>query len=306
MKKNRFIVYDANVSDYAQKIARGAPMYPLEAKEENKTLDTVRRVCRWLLQQGADRDAVVVAVGGGFTTDVAGFAASIYKRGVKYVNVPTTLLGMVDAGFGGKTGVNLDGYKNILGVIRKPEKTEIHPEFLRTLPEREFRSGEAEMLKTFIIGDQYAYEKAVKLISEGAVDCSEFFNLIKLAGKIKKRIVRFDLFEKGRRRKLNLGHTYGHAIEWIQMSEDVTNPYSHGEAVAIGIIKAARLAEERGIAEAGLADRLVADFRFCSLPTELPYTDEQLKAAIEVDKKAEGGKINFVYPKRIGKVVVRK
>ena len=300
--KHIFVVYDRNVEGFAQRIAgqtgnsKKLQMLAITADEAHKTIDTVMEICRWLLEQGADRDALVLAVGGGVTTDMAGFAASIYKRGVRYANVPTTLLSMVDAAIGGKTGVNLDGYKNLLGVIRQPEFTAIFPEALETLPEREFRSGLAEMLKTFIIKNpKGAYERALAAGKELA-------ELIQLAAGIKQEIVEKDEFESGLRRRLNLGHTFAHAIEWWKPGK-----FTHGEAVAIGMVQAARISEKLGIAEeAGLADRIAADLKACGLPTELPCPVEELLPAILKDKKAEGGRINFVLPVKIGKVVVKK
>ena len=164
--KHIFVVCDRNVIPFAQKLAEGRPLLAITADEEHKTFDSVLEICRWLLSEGAERDALVLAVGGGVTTDMAGFAASIYKRGVRYANVPTTLLSQIDAAIGGKTGVNLDGFKNQLGTIRQPEFTAIFPEALSTLPQRELRSGLAEMLKTFIIKNpKGAYERAVALFS---------------------------------------------------------------------------------------------------------------------------------------------
>ena len=200
---------------------------------------------------------------------------------------------MVDAGIGGKTGVNLDGYKNLLGVIRQPEFTAIFPEVLETLPERELRSGLAEMLKTFIIKNpRNAYERT---IAEGPTP-----ELIQLAAGIKQEIVEKDEFEGGIRRKLNLGHTWAHAIEWKQCG------YTHGEAVAIGMVQAAKYSERHGIAEEpGLAERIAKDLKACGLPTELPCPAKDLLPAILKDKKTYGSKIKLVLPLRIGKVVVK-
>lgn len=301
-----FVVYDRNVEEFAEKVACGHPSLAITADEQHKTMDTVLEICRWLLAQKADRNAIMLAVGGGVTSDMTGFAAGIYKRGVRYANIPTTLLAMVDAGIGGKTGVNFCGFKNMLGMIRRPEFTYICTQALKSLPEREMKSGAAELLKTFIIKDgKDCYEKALRAVSE-PFDINAYEPLIKAAAKIKGRIVERDEFENGERRILNLGHTYGHAIEWWQKENGVVNPCTHGEAVAIGIIKAARMSEEEGIAKPGLADKLKADFSYCGLPVELPCPEDELEAAIKQDKKAEGGKINFVYIKRIGKVVVKK
>lgn len=313
--ENIFVVCDRNVETLARSLAPGRPLLAIVADEEHKNMDTVLGICRWLLECGADRDAVVYAVGGGVTTDMAGFAASIYKRGVRYVNYPTTLLCQVDAGIGGKTGVNLDGYKNILGVINFPLETRILPQALETLPERELRSGAAEMLKTFIIKDGGNYRKAVEALSRNKVDTDELAPLIEAAAQVKREIVAQDPTEKGLRRVLNLGHTFAHAIEWYQHGHENpaatipaaagSAPYSHGEAVAIGIIQAARISEELGIAAQGLAERLAEDFRACRLPVELPCRAQLLEQAIWKDKKAEHGIIHFVLIEDIGTVIIK-
>lgn len=370
--ENIFVVCDRNVETLARSLAPGRPLLAIVADEEHKDMDTVLGICRWLLECGADRNAVVYAVGGGVTTDMAGFAASIYKRGVRYVNYPTTLLCQVDAGIGGKTGVNLDGYKNILGVINFPLETRILPQALETLPERELRSGAAEMLKTFIIKDGGNYRKAVEALSRDKVDTDELAPLIEAAAQVKREIVAQDPTEKGLRRVLNLGHTFAHAIEWYQhgharpaaaaaetaaasaasaadgrtsgrtghenpaatrtvaaetvaasvaetaaetaaasattpaaASSAGSAPYSHGEAVAIGIIQAARISEKLGIAAQGLAERLTEDFRACRLPVELPCRAQLLEQAIWKDKKAEHGIIHFVLIEDIGTVIIK-
>jgi len=298
--KKIFMVYDRNVEAYALKLGK-YPSYPLVAGENHKTMETVMGICRWLMEQKADKSALLLAVGGGFTTDVAGFAASIYKRGIRYGNVPTTLLAQVDAAIGGKTGVNLDSYKNMLGVIRQPEFVHISAKPLETLPEEQFLDGAAEMLKTFIISNKdHYYEKAVSVFN-GQYDYKMLEPLIKKAGSIKKKIVRKDPDDTGARRVLNLGHTYAHAIECVSKGS-----ISHGQAVAMGIIRAAELSEKKGIAEAGLADRLRDDFQSCGLKTEIPFSDEELEEAIRQDKKTDNGRLHFVYIERIGKTVVRK
>ena len=305
-KKKIYVVYDRNVEEFALKLAEGHPAFPIIADEEHKTMDTVLDICRWLLAQGADRDAVVWAVGGGVTTDLAGFAASIYKRGVRYANYPTTLLCQVDAGVGGKTGVNLDGYKNMVGVIKFPIYTRILPEVLKTLPPRELRSGAAEMLKTFIIENKNGnYEKAVRLLSEPEIDFGALAPLIEAASAVKRKIVEQDPYEENLRRLLNLGHTYAHAIEWHQRTHGAPDPMTHGEAVAVGMVQAALLSERLGVCQPGLADRLRADLQACGLPTELPCPESELEAALWKDKKAEKGILHFVLIKKIGKVIIK-
>lgn len=308
----------------------GVPGMLVRADESVKTMDTVMDICSWLLEQGADRDALVLAIGGGITSDMTGFAASIYKRGVRFAYVPTTLLSQVDAAIGGKTGVNFEKYKNILGVIRQPEFTYLCPQVLVSLPFRDFLSGVAEMLKTFIIEDNENYYDAVGLLSDMNIryctavaeggdeadvwqECVEEYSdeLLKLIGeaaKVKAGVVSRDQFEGGERRKLNLGHTFAHAIETLAQyrSCDIT----HGEAVAMGIILAAELSEKLAAADPqwmqvcdfDLHQRLVDDFLSVGLPINCPFKMEDLAPLMKKDKKAEGGKIHFVLPAAVGDV----
>ena len=166
--KDVYIVYDRNARNHAEAIATVLNatgkvnvhgLLPIIATEELKTIETALSIDQWLLKENVDRDALLLAVGGGITTDIAGFAASIYKRGIRFAYIPTTLLSQVDAAIGGKTGVNFHWYKNMLGVIRQPEFTYVCPEVLETLPRRDFVSGAAELLKTFIIKDDGYYFK---------------------------------------------------------------------------------------------------------------------------------------------------
>ena len=308
---------------------RSVPGMLIEASEENKSLDTVMEICSWLLEQGADRDALVLAIGGGITSDMVGFAASIYKRGVRFAYVPTTLLAMVDAAIGGKTGVNLQTYKNIIGVIRQPEFTYISAQMLESLPHRDFLSGAAEMLKTFLIEDDGNYEQAVSVLSgmnrrccemmvEGVdeadawKDCvaeslTDLTHLICAAARVKAGVVSRDQFENGERRKLNLGHTFAHAIESLALKYE--NDITHGEAVAMGILLAAELSEKltvrrREYDAAFIYHKLEDDFFACGLPISNPFRVQDMATAMKKDKKAEGGKVHFVLPSFIGDVRV--
>jgi 3-dehydroquinate synthetase len=300
-----FVVYDENASWVAAGVIEAVPgvrgSIAIEATEEDKSMDTVLLIVRSLLEAGASRKALVLAVGGGITTDLAGFAASIYKRGVRYANVPTTLLAQVDAAVGGKTGVNLDDYKNMLGVIVQPVFTFDCAEVLRTLPRRDFLSGAAELLKTFIIdNEEDRYALAVRWLSAGGSE-AELQELVLAAAAVKAGIVSRDPFEAGERRKLNLGHTFAHAIEHeaFRRGDDIT----HGEAVAMGIVLAARLSDALGVSDA-LAPRLAADFAAAGLPTLCPYPLETLAGAMDKDKKAEGACVHFVLAERIGSVII--
>lgn len=299
----------------------------IDASEANKTMATVESVVGNMLEAGADRNVLVLGIGGGITTDLAGFVASIYKRGVRFAFVPTTLLAQVDAAIGGKNGVNFRSYKNMIGVIRQPEFTYIYNESLKTLPQRAFLSGVAELLKTFIIADADAYNDVVGRLkawkaNELDADCSsekdggrsipEIGDLAARAAEIKASIVEQDPEEHGLRRVLNLGHTFAHAIEKLSSGR-----WSHGEAVAVGIILAARLAESLSdkitdsdglpfICEEGLRARLERDFKAIGLPTECPYTLKEMSDAMSKDKKAEGDRINFILPAKIGSVKIVK
>lgn len=309
----------------------------LHTSEEEKSMSTVLEICKWLMDNDAGRNALLLAIGGGITTDMVGFAASIYKRGIRFAYIPTTFLSQVDAAIGGKTGVNFENYKNILGVIRQPEFTYICPEVLGTLPYRDFLSGAAELLKTFIIDNTDSnYEKAVEVLSEihESIDrkqaiashLAELEELAAAAAKIKVGIVERDEFECGERRKLNLGHTFAHAIESVSMSghNGTESGISHGEAVAMGMIMAAKaseryynLASENSLLSddiAGqndtrtktdgksLSTRLIRDFSRCGLPTECPFPPESLSGPMRKDKKAENGIVHFVLIRAIGDV----
>ena len=305
---------------------RGAPGMLVEASEEAKCMDTVMDICGWLLENGADRDALVLAIGGGITTDMVGFAASIYKRGVRFAYVPTTLLAQVDAAIGGKTGVNMDGYKNMLGVIRQPEFTYVCPQVLESLPMEDFQAGAAEMLKTFIIEDDGNYEVAAGLLKSLTNDfielcagstlsdgearwpealtgrLTELTPLIAAAARVKAGVVSRDQFESGERMKLNLGHTFGHAIEALAHKKH--NDIDHGHAVALGMVYAAQLAEKLGMAEPGFAAAIEHDLDACLLLIINPYSIHDMAEAMRKDKTAENGKVHFVLPRAIGDVVM--
>lgn len=322
-----WLVYDRNLAGAADSLAKVLPIssaFAVDATEEGKTVSAVVEICRRLMENGADRRSLLLAVGGGITTDMAGFAASIYRRGIRFAYVPTTLLSQVDASVGGKTGVNLDSYKNMIGTIRQPEFVWLCPEPLLSLSLRDFRSGAAELLKTFIISGGGWYERAVRLLRRlcdhvaGAdIVCGEFLSselerkeladLIEAAVSVKAGIVSEDRFESGRRRVLNLGHTFAHAIEWKGLDAGIpaSAGMSHGEAVSVGIILAASLSEAAGLAPSGFARRLAADFASCGLPVTCPYAIGELTDAMSRDKKSEGDAVRFILMRGIGDVEER-
>lgn len=305
-EKELFLVYDRNV-EWAAEQVKGLlcdvpglrASLPIETGEHLKTMDSVMSICHFLLENGASRKALVLALGGGITTDMVGFAASIYKRGVRFANMPTTLLAQVDAAIGGKTGVNFENYKNILGVINQPEFTYIASHTLSTLSKEDMGSGIAELLKTFILVDAPHYHEAIDCLKAGNPLTT---GLISAASMIKAGVVERDEKENGERRTLNFGHTVAHAIEWWQGEQETEFNYSHGEAVAIGMVEAARLSEKIGVCEKGLAGKLREDFKAVGLPTECPIPVQTIEKAIRQDKKAEGAGIHFILVNKIGKV----
>ena len=274
----------------------GCPVLWVHATEEEKTLATVERLTTQLFDLQADRTTFLLGVGGGITTDLVGFTAAIFKRGLPFGFVPTTLLAQVDASIGGKNGVNFDRYKNMLGTFRQPEFVYIDTDFLQTLPLRQLRCGAAEMLKTFLLADKRAYEEAVKVFRAEKPQVPQW--LVGRAGEIKQALVAQDPEDHGVRRLLNLGHTFGHAIE------KCSTQYEHGEAVAIGIALAARMAVEKGLMATEEADRIVDDLRAVGLPVEPPVSAEELRSAILQDKKRTGERLWFVLPETIGKATL--
>lgn len=316
-KKSTFVIIDNNLQYLAEHFKQFSPIF-LKGGEENKTMETISSLATSLLEAGADRDALIIGIGGGITTDITGFTASIYKRGVKFAFVPTTLLAQVDASIGGKNGVNLHSYKNILGTINQPEWIYICPQLLRTLPEDEFKAGIAEVLKTFILFDKEMYTTAVEYFtrvaqkyngrenqetSYGEIAVEHNIELLTdIIGKCaqyKSGVVERDEFEKGERRLLNLGHTFAHSIEKLTQGE-----ISHGYAVSIGMVIAAKIARAMGSAQEGFAQQLAEDLRSCGLPAtleECPATSHlkmgELAQAIKKDKKVHGSNIHFILPK---------
>ncbi len=319
---NVFIIIDNNLQSLAEQFKEFSPIC-LEFGEQNKVLESVEKISITLLERGADRDALIVGIGGGITTDITGFTASIYKRGVKFAFVPTTLLAQVDASIGGKNGVNLHSYKNILGTINQPQWIYICPQLLQTLPEHEFKAGIAEVLKTFILFDKEWYLKAVEYFTEvsnkfsnadisgstyGKIAVEHNLELLtEIIGKCaqyKSGVVERDEFEKGERRLLNLGHTFAHSIEKLTQGE-----ISHGYAVSIGMVIAAKIAEAMGVAQKGFKQQLIQDLRSTGLPALLEDCEStanlkmcDLAQAIKKDKKVHGSNIHFILPKGLQEV----
>lgn len=258
-----------------------------------------------LLKNKLDRGSCLIALGGGVIGDITGFVASIYMRGINFVQIPTTLLAQVDSSVGGKTGVNHPLGKNMIGTFYQPRIVWIDTDTLKTLPEREFLAGLAEVIKYGIIWDEGFFEFLKKnKESIVALDRSALRHIIKRSCEIKAEVVARDEREAGLRAILNFGHTIGHAIETLTGYRR----YIHGEAVSIGMRVEAILSVSRGIAEAGLDGEITSILNSYGLPINLPYdiNDDEILSSIEIDKKAISGRLRFILPERIGKVRIEE
>ncbi|MGQ9568264.1 MAG: 3-dehydroquinate synthase [Anaerolineae bacterium] len=268
---------------------------PLRATEEGKTLETTAALYQRFLEARLDRGSLVLILGGGVTTDLAGFAAATFMRGLPTFTLPTTLLGAVDASVGGKTGVNLPQGKNLVGVVWPPAAVAVDPVAFYTLPDEEIRAGLAETVKAGLIGSPALF---AHLEEQGLEDLPW---IVAEAVRVKAHIVSEDPYERGPRAYLNLGHTFGHALE-------VLSGYRlpHGQAVAMGMVAASRLGEVLGLVDAAFTARLVALMEALGLPTrppDIPFED--LWQAMHADKKQRAGRLRFVVPAGIGKVCLR-
>jgi shikimate kinase/3-dehydroquinate synthase len=276
-------------------------MCSIPTGEQHKTLATVASLYDQFLAGGLDRSGTVLALGGGVTGDMAGLAAATYMRGVRFVQAPTTLLAMVDASVGGKTGVDLPQGKNLVGAFKQPALVLIDPTVLATLPTDEFRSGMAEMIKHSVIGDAELFAE----LESGQGDKEirrqgDWGDWIAQALQIKIATVEQDPFEQGRRAVLNLGHTVGHALEKLS---DFS--LRHGEAVSIGMVTATRIAVDLGRADASLVDRVEMVLAAWKLPVRCPPFDaDAILAAMIHDKKKQGHGLRWVLPRAIGQVEI--
>lgn len=281
----------------------GAELIELESGEANKTIDVCIQVWRVLSELGADRSSLLVNLGGGVITDLGGFVASTFKRGIAFINLPTTLLAQIDASAGGKTGVDLDGLKNEIGVFAEPAAVFIDPLFLHTLPKRELVSGFAEAFKHALIADAEYWE----LLSGVEMANAEYWEeIIHRSVQIKRTIVQNDPYEKNQRRALNFGHTIGHALETYFL-EKGESTVLHGEAVAAGMICELLLS----VYEAGL-DPNLAEAYIETIVKRFPHltfdsiANERLIEIMRHDKKNANGEIRFALLAAIGKPILDK
>ncbi|MCX5814736.1 MAG: 3-dehydroquinate synthase [Proteobacteria bacterium] len=264
------------------------------AGEESKTLDTVESIYDRFLHRELDRFSFIIGIGGGIVCDVAGFAASTYLRGLRFGFVPTTLLAQVDASIGGKNGVNYKGYKNLIGTFNQPEFVLCDFELLKTLPEGELRNGFSEVIKHAIIGDASLFSYLEDEWKNALMlDADVIEKIVSDSLAVKAGIVSIDETEKSKRRKLNFGHTIGHALEKITGNK-------HGEAISAGMVAAARLSEARGMLSQDDVERIEAVLSNFGLPLRIETDKDMIIDAIRKDKKRSGEEINFVLLHDIG------
>lgn len=294
------IITDVNVGKLYPLESAAAEVITIGSGEEIKTLDTVKEIYAKLLSIQADRSSFIVGIGGGIVCDIAGFVASTFLRGIRFGFVATTLLAQVDASVGGKNGVNFQGYKNMVGLFHQPEFVICDPELLKTLPQKEIACGLAEIVKHAAIADEELFAYLEQNYTDVlAQDRQAIEKLVHASVTIKSAVVNRDETEKGERRKLNFGHTFGHAIEKVA-------GISHGEAVSRGMAIAAALSVKRGILTADDNQRLRALLNNLNLPTHVGSETKAVVNAIEKDKKREGNRIHFVLLNGIGNAVVHQ
>jgi 3-dehydroquinate synthase len=276
--------------------------FSFNSSEKNKSLKSVEKIYSFLSEKYFDRNSAIVVIGGGIIGDVAGFAASSYMRGIKFFQVPTTLLSMVDSSVGGKTGVNFYKRKNLVGTFYQPEAVFINPDFLSSLPKRELYSGAGEVFKYSFLANKKNYslikQNLIKLFNHQVVDYDQ---IISACLKIKASIVKQDEKEtKGLRKVLNLGHTFAHAFE-VESNYKI----KHGEAVIAGIFCALNLSEKSGYLNKNKLELFIRDFSFFKIHNQIKkFATENIFEKMSGDKKNELGQIKLVLLQDVGNVIV--
>jgi len=302
-EKKAFGLHGKTVGDILTHAGFEFVFIPFAGGEKNKTLAEAESIYHRMLDSRITRRTPILAMGGGVTTDLTGFAASTFMRGVPLFLIPTTLLAQVDAAIGGKTGVNLKEGKNLIGTFYFPEATIVDPQFLQTLPPRELRGGFAEIIKMSILEGERFFGELEQLTESGLSASHDLEPLIKRAIDGKIQIVKKDPYESSDERALlNLGHTFAHALE----AATSYRRYTHGEAVAIGLVAACRLAEEVIDFSNKVSERVKKILLSCKLPIRYSHTDSKtLLACMFADKKKTTG-LRFVLPARLGHVIVKE
>lgn len=294
-------LYASEIKDLLSTVCKNVFTFTFQAGEEHKTLETVKDAYQFLIEHQFDRKDLLVALGGGVVGDLCGFTAATYLRGVNFIQIPTTLLAQVDSSIGGKTGVDFDGYKNMVGAFYMPKLVYMNLSLLNTLPERQFYSGMAEVLKYGLIKDVNFFEWLISNFYEiGEKDFEILAEMIINCCKIKKAVVEKDPLEMGERALLNFGHTLGHAIEKHKNFQLL-----HGECVALGIVCAAHISMQKEL----ISSDEFYEIRDMLVPFQLPISMEDLDipAIIQLtksDKKMDAGKIKFILLKKIGKAII--
>jgi 3-dehydroquinate synthase len=293
------IITDTNVSRLYKKYFPPCPVIEMGLGEKNKTIDTLNYIFGRFVEHEVDRSSFVVGIGGGIVCDVAGFAASIFMRGLKFGFVSTTLLSQVDASVGGKNGVNFEGYKNMVGTFSQPEFVICDSEMLKTLEKKQFVAGFAEIVKAGAIKDESLfaylennYEKALNM------DSDVINKLVYDSVLIKSAVVEADEKEKGERRKLNFGHTFAHSFEKL-------TGMLHGEAVSAGMVLASRLSQKLGLIKEADCKRIRSLLENLGLPTAVNFDMSDIFNIMKQDKKREGDTIHLVLIERIGNAIIK-
>jgi shikimate kinase / 3-dehydroquinate synthase len=296
-KEQTVIVTDENIFRAQRRKLDGWRTIVIKAGEGSKVQATVNSILEQLIDLGADRKTFLVGMGGGVVTDITGFAASIYMRGISFGFVPTSILAMVDASIGGKNGIDIGLYKNLAGTIRQPEFLLYDLSLLRSLPKEEWVNGFAEVIKHACIKDSVLFrELEQRRLSFYQRDKAALARLIRRNAVIKSTVVQKDEFEGGDRRLLNFGHTLGHAIENLY-------GFSHGQAVAIGMVAAGMISEEfAGFTDTG---RIISTLKKYGLPTGADFDVKKVMNVLKMDKKKVKDAMNYVLLEKIGKAVVR-
>lgn len=299
-EKGVVILTDNNVRQIYGSKFPGAPVFSMLPGEGSKKLEVIEHLADQLLESGIDRSGFILAIGGGVVSDVAGFLAAIYMRGIRCGYVSTTLLSQVDASTGGKNGVNLGNIKNMIGTIRQPEFVICDTSMLQTLSEQEYLSGLAELIKTAIIGDKELYDLIEKSFAKIISRNTELMtDLVAKSVRFKGVVVTEDEKEEGLRRILNFGHTFGHALE-------LKKSLKHGFAVAAGMELATVFSYEKGYLGRDEKDRIIDLLKRFKLLTDHDMTDDELIKLLLHDKKKSGSDINFVFCHGIGKAGFEK
>ena len=296
-EKRVIVISDSNIDRTHHDLIAPYEHILIGQGEQAKSLVTLDEIYRKLIELGADRSTFILGIGGGIVTDIAGFVGATYMRGVEFGFVTTTLLGSVDASVGGKNGVNIGGFKNMVGTFSQPRFVICDVALLHSLSTREFRAGLAEVIKTAILGDKELFELLEKRTFDELRQNEEVLNeVITRSVKVKASVVAEDERERGRRRILNLGHTIAHAIE------KSSKKMNHGEAVAVGLLHITRYALKESVISKAHAKRISALIERYGFDTELPTERKQLLKAIEADKKRNGNALHIILPTARGAV----